>query len=192
MVTRRCAAALVVSLLAGLGPARGAEPPPLMETWGKRPKEHEVKAAFLYNFAKFVKWPDNDPRSPTFVIAVLGEDPFGSVLDRTVAGKTVLGRSVEVKRLQNLDATEPIHILFVGESEKKHLPEIWKRLEGTSVLTVGEMDSFAERGGMIAFKVREDVVQFEINLGSVERARLKMSSQLIRLARQVIDGGKGS
>ena len=183
MVTRRVGAALLLLLaLAGPVPARAAP----------RPSEHEVKAAFLYNFAKFVKWPDSDPRGATFVIAVLGEDPFGSVLDRTVAGKTVLGRNVQVKRLHNLDAGEPIHILFVSESETPRLSQVLKRLEGTSVLTVGEMESFAQRGGMIAFKVREDVVQFEINLDSVERARLKMSSQLIRLARQVIGDGKGS
>ena len=181
MVRGRTAAALLWAAIV-LAPPLDAE----------RPSEHEVKAAFLYNFAKFVKWPESDSRAPTFVIAVLGEDPFGSVLDRTVAGKAVLGRSVEVKRLHDLDAAGRMDILFVGESEKARLAQVLKRLEGTSVLTVGAMDSFAERGGMIAFKVRDDVVQFEINLGSVERARLKMSSQLIRLARQVIDHDKGS
>lgn len=182
MVSPRFVFVLLTLTPLGFLPAQAAE----------RPSEHEVKAAFLYNFGKFVKWPESDVPGSRFVIAVLGEDPFGSVLDRTVAGKTVLGRSVQVKRLHNLDAAEPIHILFVSESEKPRLAQVLKRLEGTSVLTVGEMESFAQRGGMIAFKVRQDVVQFEINLDSVEKARLKMSSQLIRLARQVIAEGKGS
>ena len=179
-MVKRSGAALLLVLLLGPLFARA-----------DRPTEHEVKAAFLYNFAKFVKWPEEDARAPTFVIAVLGEDPFGSVLDRTVAGKTVLDRKVEVRRLSKLDAPGRIHILFVGASEKDRLPQVLKSLEGTSVLTVGAMDSFAERGGMIAFKVRDDVVQFEINLDQVERAHLKMSSQLLRLARHVITGGKG-
>lgn len=172
--------ALVVSLLRAVSPVAGEAP---------RPTEYEVKAAFLYNFAKFVKWPEDGSLGPTFVIAVLGEDPFGEVLDRTFSGKTIQGRKTEVRRMRALTAPSDVQIVFIGSSERPHLAQILKTLEGGSALTVGEMEGFTERGGMIAFRLRSDVVNFDINLDQVERARLKMSSQLIRLARNVI--GKG-
>ena len=156
-----------------------------------RPTDYDVKAAFLYNFAKFVKWPDEGALGPTFVVAVLGDDPFGDVLDRTFAGKTILNRTVEVQRISTLDPNAPTQILFVASSEKPRLPQVLKALEGTNVLTVGEMDGFADRGGMIAFRMKEDTVHFDINLERVERAGLKMSSQLIRLALRVISGKDG-
>ena len=151
-----------------------------------RPTAYEVKAAFLYNFAKFVKWPEEQTLGPTFIIAVLGEDPFGAVLEKTFTGKTILERNVEIRRISTPQAAGRVQILFIGSSEKPRLPEILKTLEGTSVLTVGEMESFSDRGGMIAFKLKGDMVRFDINLGQVERAHLKMSSQLIRLAERVI------
>jgi len=153
-----------------------------------RPTEYEVKAAFLYNFAKFVKWPDSAHGSP-FVVAVMGDDPFGEILDRTFAGKTIDGRKIEVRRVRTPSPPSDAQILFIGASEKPHLAQILKSLEGGSALTVADMEGFTERGGMIAFRLRSEVVNFDINLDQVERARLKMSSQLIRLARNVI--GKG-
>ena len=107
-------------------------------------------------------------------------------LDKTLAGKTILDRKVEVRRIGRPEAGSRAQILFVGSSEKPRLAEILKALQGTTVLTVGEMDGFTDRGGMIAFKLKNDVVRFDINLEQVERARLKMSSQLIRLAQRVI------
>lgn len=176
------ALALILSLLPAV-PAATVEPP--------RPTEYEVKAAFLYNFGKFVKWPGDNALGPTFVIAVLGQDPFGDVLDRTFDGKTIQGRKAEVRRIRTLAGPSDIQILFVGSSEGPHLAQVLKAVEGSSVLTVADMEGFAERGGMIAFRLRGDVVNFDINLDQVERARLKMSSQLIRLARNVIAKGGG-
>jgi YfiR/HmsC-like len=172
--------ALVLSLLTAAAPAAPESP---------RPTEYEVKAAFLYNFAKFVKWPEGNSLGPTFVVAVIGEDPFGDVLDRTFAGKTIQGRKTEVRRIPTATPPGDVQILFIGSSERGHLAQILKELEGGSALTVADMDGFTERGGMIAFRLKSDVVNFDINLDQVERARLKMSSQLIRLARNVI--GKG-
>jgi len=171
--------ALLVSLLGTVAP-EAAEAP--------RPTEYEVKAAFLYNFAKFVKWPDSAHGSP-FVVAVMGDDPFGEILDRTFAGKSIDGRKIEVRRVRTPSPPSDAQILFIGASEKPHLAQILKSLEGGSALTVADMEGFTERGGMIAFRLRSEVVNFDINLDQVERARLKMSSQLIRLARNVI--GKG-
>ncbi len=156
-----------------------------------RPGEYDVKAAFLYNFAKFVKWPEEQTLGPTFIVAVLGEDPFRGILEKTLTGKTILERTVEVRRLSTPEAAGKVQILFIGSSEKPRLADILKTLEGRSVLTVGEMDSFSDRGGMITFKLKNDIVRFDINLAQVERAHLKMSSQLIRLAERVISKADG-
>ena len=184
LVRRPAALAVAILLMVDTSPA-ATDP-----AQAQPPSEYEVKAAFLFNFAKFVKWPEDEARGPTFVIAVLGSDPFGEILDRTLAGKTILDRNVEVRRIETVDAG--VQILFIGSSEKGRLGEILKDLGDARVLTVGEMEGFAERGGMIAFRLRQDVVRFEINLDQVKRAHLKMSSQLIRLAQRVIsrDGGE--
>jgi hypothetical protein len=175
-------ATLLLTIIVPAGALESVEPP--------RPTEYDVKAAFLYNFAKFVKWPEDD-YGPTFVVAVLGEDPFGEILDKTFAGKTILDKKVEVRRISALESPARIRILFVGSSERLRLAQVLKALDGSSVLTVSEMEGFTERGGMIAFRLGGDVVRFDINLGEVERARLKMSSQLIRLARNVISKSDG-
>lgn len=159
-----------------------------------RRSEYEVKAAFLYNFAKFVKWPDDAPARPAFVVTVLGDDPFGPVLDRTFAGKTILDMPVEVRRATSLAVAREAHLLFVSASEGPRLDEVMAALEGSAVLTVGDAADFVDRGGMLAFRLRDDVVRFEVNLDRVGRARLRMSSQLIKLAQRVIparSGGSG-
>jgi len=171
----------VLAVILSLGEAASPAAPE-----SARPGEYEVKAAFLYNFAKFVKWPEGNTLGPTFVVAVMGEDPFGDILDRTFAGKTIQGRKTEVRRIHTPTPPSDAQILFIGSSERPRLAQILKTLEGGSALTVADMDGFTERGGMIAFRLRSDVVNFDINLDQVERARLKMSSQLIRLARNVI------
>lgn len=176
-------------LVAGLTCLAAAAVEPLE---APRPTEYEVKAAFLYNFAKFVKWPAEQALGPTFVVAVLGVDPFGEVLDKTFAGKTLAERKAEIRRIDSANAATDAQLLFVAASEKTRLAQILKALEGASVLTVSEMDGFSERGGMIGLKVQDDVVRFDVNLAQVERARLKMSSQIIRLAQRVISKADGS
>jgi hypothetical protein len=146
------------------------------------PTEYEVKAAFLYNFARFVEWPPEAQRAEPFVIAVLGRDPFGAVLDETVSGKTVAGRPIQVKRASRVDDVRDAQIVFVCASENKDLPAILKALERPGVLTVGDVDGFAERGGAINFTVQSRRVRFEINPARAEQAHLKMSSQLLKLA----------
>jgi hypothetical protein len=148
------------------------------------PSEYEVKAAFLYNFARFVEWPaeaGHDAGAP-FVIAILGRDPFGPVLDETVAGKTVGGRPIEVRRVPRVDEARDAQIVFVAPSERPNVAAILKALERPGLLTVGDMDGFALQGGAINFTVQARRVRFEINPAAAEQARLKMSSQLLKLA----------
>jgi hypothetical protein len=148
------------------------------------PTDYEVKAAFLYNFARFVEWPAEagpDPGTP-FVIAILGRDPFGAVLDETVAGKTVGGRPIEVRRVARVDEARDAQIVFVSPSERANVAAILKALERPGILTVGDTDGFATQGGAINFTVHARRVRFEINPAAAEQARLKMSSQLLKLA----------
>jgi len=148
------------------------------------PTEFEVKAAFLYNFARFVEWPaetGHDPGTP-FVIAILGHDPFGAVLDYTVAGKTVGGRPIEVRRVARADEARDAQIVFVSPSERPNTATILKTLGRPGILTVGDTDGFASQGGAINFTVQARRVRFEINPTAAEQARLKMSSQLLKLA----------
>jgi hypothetical protein len=155
------------------------------------PAEYEVKAAFLYNFARFVEWPDAPEGDGPFVITVLGRDPFGSVLDDTLRGKTIDDKRIVVRRASRPDEVGQSRIVFICDSEKDRLPAILKSLEGTPVLTVGEMSEFAERGGVIRFKLEQGRIRLEINAAAAERSRLRISSQLLKLAR-IVDRGTGS
>lgn len=182
--------ALVLILVAagaliGSVPHAGAQSEP--------PTEYQIKAAFLYNFAKFVEWPAEafpDTRAAIH-LCVVGEDPFGDVLEQTVSGKAIHGRPLAIKRLKSDQDLKVCQILFISSSEKWRLVPILGSLRGSSVLTVGETQRFAQLGGMINFILEESKVRFEINVEAAERVRLKMSAKLLSLARIVIEEHHG-
>lgn len=160
-------------LLAGL--SRAAEGPP---------SEYQVKAAFLLNFTRFIEWPaaafgDSDSR---FTICILGDDPFGPVLDEIVSGETVNTRTLGIERGRR-PPFKSCQILFVSKSEKS-VPKTLRDL-GSGVLTVGEEDSFLREGGMIAFVIENRRVRFDINPTAAANAGLKLSSKLLSVARSV-------
>ena len=151
------------------------------------PTEHEVKAAFLYNFGKFVVWPDAAFKvEGVLVIGVLGDDPIIDVLERTVRDKQVQDRRIDVKRLRSAREAPGCQILFISASERERVGDILQRLDRSSVLTVSDMSDFAENGGMISLLLEQKKVRFTVNLSVVEQAGLKMSSQLLKLAKRVI------
>ena len=172
---------LAAALISGGGGARGDD----SVTRGL--SEYRIKAAYLYYFTTFVAWPpETFARSgEALVVGILGEDPFGAILDDTLRGKTVDNRRVVVKRFGNIREARDSHILFISASERDRLASILKALEGAAVLTVGEIDHFASRGGQIAFRMEDKKVRFDINVTAVERARLKISAQLMKLGRIV-------
>lgn len=148
--------------------------------------EYPVKAAFLYHFVEFVEWPQASPLPPdTVTIGVLGRDPFGDVLDKAVLAKVAAGRTLVIRRFASASALEPCAILFISSSEMGHLPEILAHLQGAPVLTVGEADRFARRGGMIGFFFEDNRVRLEVNRAAAERAGLRVSSKLLAVARLV-------
>ena len=150
--------------------------------------EYQVKAAFLYNFAKFVEWPQNSfsDASAPLRICVFGRDPFGQELRDLVSAKTVQGRKFEVDQVVDLQQARLCHVLFIASSEKTAVKRILEGLRGASVLTVGDTKGFAEQGGMINFVLENDRVQFEVNSKAAEQAGLKISSKLLSVAKLVL------
>jgi hypothetical protein len=147
------------------------------------PTEYEVKAAYLYNFGKFVAWPAKvTAAGDFFTICVLGEDPFGATLDAAISGESIDGKKIVVKRITKSQETVSCRILFISASEESQLREILATLDNTSVLTVSDISQFTRRGGMIQFVVDANRVRFEVNLTVAEHAGLTLSSQLLKVA----------
>ena len=149
-----------------------------------QPSEYQVKAAFLFNFAKFVDWPATAfpaPASPV-IIGVLGKNVFGDSLEQTLHNKSINNRPVELKIFQTVAEATNCHVLFISTSEKGHLAKTLAALQGTSILTVSEMDEFISAGGMINFVIEDSKIHFEINDSAAEKAGLKISSKLLSLS----------
>lgn len=142
--------------------------------------EYQVKAAFLFNFLKFVEWPPAAPDTP-WVIGVLGHDPFGETLDLTVRGKIVNGRKVDVRRYRNAADVKDCNILFIGRDdyERTGIPT------QPGMLTVSESAGFLKAGGAISFYIEDNRVRFEIRPASARAAGLRVSSQLLKLGRAI-------
>jgi len=156
---------------------------------GETAPEYVVKAAFLYNFAKFVEWPAESfagPASP-IVLFVFGADPFGDAL-KSLKGKTANGRPIVVRYAANLGELERCHLLFVSASSTALLPKILQATKGWNALTVGDVDGFAQDGGTINLLNEEQRIGIEINMEAAQRSRLKISSKLLALAKIVTPG----
>lgn len=144
------------------------------------PTESQVKAVYLYNFARFIEWPNDDYREGIH-ICLLGEDPFGDQLS-TLGQQTAKGHPLVLVRLDSLDASDGCHILFIARSETSHLPSIFERLRASSILTVGESKGFTDIGGMVGFVDNQGRVALEINLEAARAASLQISSKLLEVA----------
>ena len=160
------------------------------------PVEYQLKAAFLFNFAKFVAWPPDAFQSDKAPISlcVFRHDPFGAALDQVIAEKAINNRELLARRINNLPELKTCQLVFVSETEERQLPGILSSLKGASALVVGESADFAERGGAIQFFLENNKLRFAVNVDAIQRARLQASSKLLALARIVHDSGhpKGS
>lgn len=152
--------------------------------------EYDVKAVFLYNFAQFVDWPESSlsETNTAFVIGVLGEDPFGAILDQTVKGEHIHGRPLLVRRFCKPEDGRGCHLVFVSRSEKGRITDIIQRLGGRGILTVSDIESFSRLGGMITFKRVKGRVQFDINVPAAEKEGFRISAKLLRVAHTVDEG----
>jgi hypothetical protein len=161
-----------------------ASPAPAAET----PTEYDVKAAFLYNFAKFIEWPGGafDGSNGAIVLGVLGPDPVGSTLERIAREQQVQGRPIVVKRARSLSDLGVCHVLFVAPAAGNGNPMMLiPEASVPSRLVVGDGIAFAERGGAIGFYVQERKVRFIVNTAATDRAGLKVSSKLLKIARVI-------
>jgi hypothetical protein len=145
--------------------------------------ESQVKAAYLFNFLKFVEWPGNPvvDGQGKWVIGIVGDSPVGGELARLAERKSALNRDLQVKKLRATDDLRACNILFISESERKRLPLIFAALRGSSVMTVADMHHFIESGGMVQLVVEDARVRLTIDVGATDRARLKVSSKLMAL-----------
>lgn len=168
---------LLLLLLASLGSVAS------VKVEAQSPNEYRVKAAFILNFARFVEWPgDAYSEGGALVVGIIGDDPFGSSLDR-LNGSTVGGRRIVVRRLKSGDYLRGCQILFVSSSERNRLGKILESVRGGSVLTIGELPQFNQAGGIIKFVIQDNKVRFEINGGAAGQARLRISSKLLALSK---------
>jgi hypothetical protein len=149
--------------------------------------EYEVKAAYLFNFGRFVEWPSDVPasRANEFTICVLGRDPFGISLDSTVAGENIEGKTVVVRRISKVSDATQCHVLFISASEDRQLHQILSTLGKLSILTVSDIANFLQQGGMVEFLIAGQRIRFSVNLAAVREAHLNLSSELLKVAAEV-------
>jgi hypothetical protein len=176
---RRAAALLVLLLWGAAIPAAPQEPEP-----GSDVAEYELKAGFLYNFAKYVAWPEAAFASPEapIRIGVIGAVPFGPDLERPLRDKTVHARGFEVLRYGAAEDVGLVHILFVPHSERGRLQGILERVKSRPVLTVGEDDAFSRRGGVVAILIERRQPRLQINPRAAEQQGLEIATKLLRIA----------
>lgn len=155
------------------------------EPQARAPLEQAVKAAYVYNFTKFVSWPAESPlsREPALTIGILGDDSFADTLEATVRGKQVEGRPFTVRRFRTADEVAPCAVFFVGRAMANRLQQIQQRLAGWPVLTVSDAEGFTAQGGMIGLFKEDNRIHFEIGLIATRTAGLSVSSKLLRLSR---------
>ena len=154
--------------------------------------EHDVKAAYLFNFGKFLRQPEvgDKPPATTFDICVMGHDDVSGVLERLTANEHVNGLPERTLKVTTAAAARKCSILFVSSSESERLEQVLADVSGYPVLTVSDMPQFLSRGGMIEFKTQDNHVRFSVGLGAVNKAGLSLSSELLRVALEVTGAPK--
>ncbi len=177
---RRWLTALAAALLC-LSPRSGSS---------QATSEYEVKAAYLYGFGRFTEWPSWTPANsgPSFVICVLGTDPFGRALDDVTANAVMKDRPVRVQRIASPQDASGCHTLFIGASEDVRLSKILDTVATMPVLTVSDTPNFAQRGGIVGFFVDGRRVRFNVNMEAAQKTSLTLNSELLRVSATVIRG----
>ncbi len=177
---RRACGVLLLALFAALAGPASARAESAMQ------REYEIKAAYLYNFINYIDWPENAFPAPggTITVGIVGQSPFGAAL-AVLNGKQVKGRTVALKQITDIKELDECQIVFINSSEKARLPGLLEKLKDSRVLTVSEIDGFAQQGGIINFISEHNKVRFEINPDAARRLGLNISSELLKLAKVV-------
>jgi hypothetical protein len=177
---KRAKIALLALNLAGYGVLS-----PSVFAQQSKPQEYQIKAVYLYNFSKFVQWPPETENKDSFVICVLGRDPFGAALDDVLNGEKIERKTLVARRITDVQEAAKCQILFVASSEAGRAKQILSSLGKNSILTVSDIANFSVIGGMIQFVIQDNKVRFEVNLSAADKAGLTFSSQLLKVASAV-------
>lgn len=154
----------------------------------QRSLEPDVKAAFLYNFTRYVEWPAESRKpSEPFRLCVVADSVITNAVKRTIEGESVNGRPLVMTAPRSVQDAHRCQILFVGRSEYRRASRLLAAVRGEPVLTVGDAARFTEQGGMIEFLLQDNRVRFDVNLRSAQRSKLRVSSDLLRIARKVLE-----
>jgi hypothetical protein len=146
--------------------------------------EPALKAAFIYNFAKFTEWPaDVVPAAEPFVVCVLGDAAVGDALEQAVKGRLLVGHSIAVSHVTPAGPQRVCHILYVSGVLAGQAAQLVAGLRDVPVLTISDLDGFTELGGIARFFFDHGQLRFSVELGSAKRARLQISSRLLALAK---------
>jgi hypothetical protein len=151
--------------------------------------EAQVKVAYVYNFAKFTKWPAAafaTPQSPLNLCLLRAKEAYGAFSG--LEGKLVQGRVLQVRRMTRLDELKSCHLLYLSESDERHMSESLRSIGDAPVLTVSDIEGFTDAGGMVSFVAIDDNIRFEVNLEAAQRANVNFGADLLKLARVVRDG----
>ena len=156
-------------------------------TMAAAPTEYQLKAAFVFNFAKFVEWPASAFRTAQtpITICIFGEDRFGGDLDELVKGQSIGGRSLAVRRIAQAPRGDACQVLVVSSKEPSQAQELLHAVANLPILTVSEDDEASRRGYIIQLLLEDNKIRFAINLESAERAGIKISSKLLKLAKRI-------
>lgn len=149
------------------------------------PLEYEVKAGYLYNFARFVEWPANGTSDSAIAIGVLGSPRVADSLRIALKDQTLNDKPFVVRFVTNLEEIEKCHILYIAKGRHDHLSDALRKARENSILTVGDSDEFLNHGGMISFVTERNRIKFAVNLPALNEANLKVSSQMLQYAKIV-------
>jgi len=146
--------------------------------------ESALKAAFIYNVAKFTNWPEETPSSKVFTMCVLGDAAVGEALERTVKGRLLLGKEIRVTRLNSKGSVRECRLLYLSGVTKEQIAQVVASVRGTPVLTIGDLAGFKELGGIVGFFFEDGQLRFTIGLESARKCGLLISAKLMTLARE--------
>ena len=152
--------------------------------------EVDVKAAFLYNFTKFVAWPTPSAPTEPLRLCVVSDDALRRSLERTIEGETIDGRRLESRVPSTPEEARSCHVLFVGQPDTDRDARLLAAVKDLPVLTVSDSNDFARRGGGIEFVRENSRLRFDVNVPGAERAGIKVSSRLLKVARRVHESPK--
>lgn len=176
---RSSQAGLILAIILGFSVPGASSGPPI--------EEYQLKAAFLFNIAKFVEWPADKfhgAKDP-IVLCVLGANPFGDTLEQAAHGISIEDRKFVVRSISDQKQTGSCHILFISSSERKRLRAVLAEIASSGILTVGDIEGFAAEGGVVNLKLEGDKVRIGINVEAAEHEKIRISSKLLSLAQIV-------